>query len=681
MERRDFLKVSGIGVATFIFPVMGNPLIAQEMQKFNILPLHGLREVSHENVKLDGGFWGKRQDNHHHVTIPHVLDQLDKTGHMTNFDTASGASNGPFSANLDGNHAYDSDLYKALEGVLYSLTHYENKELSARVDNIINRITAAQQDDGFLISYFIGSKENERWDDIRLNHQTYNAGHLFEMAVEHKRLTGNDTTINAAKKFADHIDRRFGPDKLYDVGGHEEIELALVKLYRSTGDTKYLDLCRFFLDERGHAHGTERKPFTMVPKEVPVRTPGQSDAEFKRVELFAKLRWRNGRMQDHKPLIEQDAIGHAVRAGYIYSAMADISRFSDAPEYEKAVEHIWNDVVFRKLYITGGIGTAQYGDEGFGDPYLLPNDTYCESCASIAHVFWQHRMNLLKGKAKYADVMELALYNGAISGISLEGNTFFYENPLQSSGTSRVPWIETACCPTNLTRIIPQVGGFQYAQNEGNIYVNLYAAGKAQIEIENNLTITLSQKTDYPWDGIIQLTVNPESPSVFTLFVRIPGWAKGNPVPSDLYHFAKAEINPFTLKINGESVNTTANNDGYVELDREWQKEDVIELNLPMPVSRVYANEKIEADIGKISLMRGPIVYCLEEADNPDLDFAKFELQPNTELRAYHRQDLLGGVTVIEGNADQQKITAIPYYAWANRSEGSMTVWFDEGEV
>ena len=644
-----------------------------------VKPIRGLEQVNHANVELQGGFWGLRQDMHHNVTVPHALDCLEKAGHVTNFDKAAGKFNGP----LRGHHAFDSDIHKALEGALYSLQHYEDKQLSKRVESIIDRILAAQQDDGFLISYFIVKDQDKRWDNMRMEHQTYNAGHFFEMAVAHNQLTGDDKVLNAAIKFADHIDGIFGEGKRYDVGGHQEIELALIKLYRVTGDRRYLELSQFFLDERGHVHGTERKRFdpnTLPPYPPNVDHLGKS--ERRRALFVAKWMRRSGRMQDHKPLVEQDATGHAVRAGYTYSAIADMLRFMDAPDYARALDRIWEDVVYRKMYITGSVGTAQYSDEGFGDPYLLPNKSYCESCANIANVLWQHRMAALKADAKYADVMELALYNGAISGISIEGNAFFYQNPLQSNGAKRSSWIGLACCPTNLARFIPQVGGFMYAVGKENIYVNLYAASTASIKTEEGKAVKIYQKTSYPWDGNIRLTVTPGKPSEFGLCLRIPGWAQGRPVPSDLYRFKNSRVKPVTLKVNGKSVNAVAGADGYIQLKRKWRKGDVVTLDLPMPVKRVYAHEKVEADKGKVSLMRGPIAYCLEAVDNAGVDFSKLQLPRQSVLKASHRADLLKGVTVLQGTAisagEEVDITAVPYYAWANREKGAMTVWVDE---
>ena len=638
-------------------------------------PLRGLREVDNMCVKLQGGFWGPRLKTAREVTIPHSLNSLEKDGHVTNFDKAAGVAQGPIS----GHAAFDSDLHKALEGAMYCLQNKSDKVLSQRVDGILDRILAAQQKDGFLVSYFIVTEQKYRWEQLRTMHQMYNAGHYFEMAIEHHKLTGETKVLDSAIRFADHIDGIFGPNKRYDVDGHQEVELALVKLYRATGKRKYLDLSRFFLDERGHAHGLERKPFDL---RTPVITPSyEKDLPERAKRNRARARKRDGRAQDHKPLIEQNAVGHAVRAGYVYAAMADIARFSDAPDYERAVERIWKDVVDCKMYITGSIGTAQYHDEGFGDPYLLPNRTYCESCANIAHVLWQYRMALLQGDAKYADVMELALYNGAISGISIAGNSFFYQNPLSSKGGRRSTWIGLSCCPTNLARIIPQVGGLAYATDKKSIYVNLYVAGEASIKLDGE-TVKLAQKTDYPWNGRVRLTVTPAKASEFNLCLRIPGWARGKPVPSDLYRFGDTNVPPVVLKINGQTADASPKTDGYLHLKRTWKPGDVVELDLPMPVRRVYAHEKVKADTGKTALMRGPIVYCLEAVDNPEADLSRIVLPPKADLQAEHREKLLGGVTVIQGQAlvegKSVKMTAVPYYAWANRDRGAMEVWVNE---
>ena len=659
--------------------------LASVVAQVDPAPLTGLREVSQEQVEVRGGFWGPRLKTHREVTISHALDRLEKDGHVTNFDKAAGLIKGPPS----GHHAFDSDLHKALEGAMYSLQQQPDPQMRQRVEGILDRILAAQQPDGFLISYFIITGLDKKWDDLRLEHQMYNAGHFFEMAVAHERLTGQARMLDASKRFADHIDSVFGPGKRYDVDGHQEVELALIKLYRATGERRYLELSKFFLDERGYAHGTERKPFdpkTAVAAALIKPAEGfPLTAEQRRSNFQATLRVRNGRMQDHKPVVEQmDAVGHAVRAGYMYSAMTDIIRFMGDPGYERAIDSLWKDVVSRKMYLTGGVGTGQYGDEGFGDPYLLPNESaYCESCAAIAHVLWQHRMTLLKAQAKYADVMELTLYNGMLSGISISGDGFFYENPLASGGARRPSWIGLACCPANLTRIIPQVGGLAYASGKDQVYVNLYVAGTASVKTPSAGIVKLTQETEYPWDGRVRLALTPAEPSMFTLSLRIPGWAQGRPVPSDLYRFGNPQVPSVALRVNGRKTSAVPGDDGYVHLQRRWKAGDVVELDLPMPVQRIYAHEKVLEDTGKVALMRGPIVYCLEGIDHPNVNLAEVTLPQKTALKAEHRSALLGGVTVLEGKGLDEKenplaLTAIPYYAWANRAEGAMRVWIQE---
>ena len=646
-------------------------------------PKVGLEEVNHALVDVRGGFWGPRLKTHHEVTIPHGLNALEKGGHVTNFDKAAGVFDGP----LQGHHAFDSDLHKGLEGAVLSAQHFDDSALRQRIESILARVLAPQQKDGFLISYWIVNGLDKRWENLRLEHQMYNAGHFFEMAVAQHQLTGETKVLTAAKRFADHIDSIFGPNKIYDVDGHQEVELALVKLYRATGEQRYLDLSRFFLEERGYVHGTEHRRFDPATIVQPVKPEGPLTAEQKREFWHERLKIRNGRMQDHKPVVEQyEAVGHAVRAGYLYSAMADMVRFMDAPGYEKALDHLWEDVVGRKMYVTGTIGTGQYDDEGFGDPYLLPNDSaYGESCAAIALILWQHRMNLLKGQAKYADVMELALYNGMLSGISLAGNSFFYENPLASkNGAKRSPWIGIACCPTNLMRIIPQVGGLAYARSKGHAYVNLYMAGQARIALDDQVAVTLTQETTYPWEGRVKIAVAPTKTADFTVCLRIPSWSQGRPVPSDLYRFTDTQAAlPITLTINGEKADATPQADGYVHLKRSWKTGDVVELNLPMPIQRIHAHEKVLADKGKVALMRGPMMYCLEGVDHPGTKIANLVLPAEAVLTAEHRADLLRGVTVLLGQAlDDKKnpvpLTAIPYYAWQNRGKSPMYVWISD---
>ncbi|KAB2642307.1 MAG: glycoside hydrolase family 127 protein [Verrucomicrobia bacterium] len=676
MRRHPYLRFSVSFFAAIT--VMSAPLGAAPA------PMRGLLEVDHTQVEMRSGFWGARMQAHQKVTLPHALDCLEQDGHVTNFDKAAGKFDGA----LAGHSAFDSDLYKALEGALISLQHFDDSALRQRVGAIIERILAAQQPDGFLIAYYIVKDQDTRWDNLRRGHPMYNAGHFFEMAVAEQSLSGQPKVLAAAQRFADHIDGIFGANKRYAVDGHEEVELALIRLYRATGERRYLDLAKFFLDERGYVHGTEHKLFgsaSVLALAVPVdKLESEQQPELE----YTRLRADKRRIQDHQPVIDQhEAVGHAVRAAYLYSAMTDIVRLMEAPGYAQALDDLWRDVVNHKMYLTGSLGTGQYDDEGFGDAYLLPNESaYCETCAAIAHIFWQYRMALLKANTQYADLLELTLYNGMLAGISIAGDQFFYQNPLASvKGASRHPWIGLSCCPTNMARLIPQIGGFMYAQGLGQIYVNLYAAGEAKLKLEDGAALKLTQQTKYPWDGHVALTIAPESASSFELCLRIPGWARGRPVPSDLYHFTRCEVAPVTLKLNGQVVAASPGADGYLHLQRTWQAGDVIELDMPMPIQRVVAHAEVAADRGKLALMRGPLVYCLEAVDQPGADLAQLALPNMAELHSEHRADLLGGVTVLTGQAvtgDQRSlaITAVPYYAWANREPGAMRVWLKRAD-
>jgi DUF1680 family protein len=523
-----------------------------------IAPSRGLTEVTHDKVTLQGGFWGPRQETHLKTTIPHALDKLEERNHVTNFDIAArvveggttgqgAADTGEATKALEGNagnrdaeseagsddeivghSAFDSDVHKALEGACYTLGHADDPALRKRVEGILDRILAAQEDDGYLISYFTAKEPDQKWANMRLNHEMYNAGHFFEFAVEHQRLTGDSRAVDAARRFADHIDGIFGPGKRYEVGGHQGIELALIKLYRATGEKRYLELCRFLLDERGHAHGTERKPFTeVIPRGDPKREPGQTVREWRR----GKWSMRNGRMQDHKPLLDQDRGGRPRGAGRLHLFGHGRHRaLQRRTRATRAAEKLWQDVVGRKMYVNGGIGTAQYGDEGFGDPYLLPNRTYCESCSSIAHVFWQHRMNLLKGEAKYADVMELVLYNAALSGMSLSGDSFFYQNPLESRKGASVGSGSAWPAARPISAASPRRSAGMSTPRGNRLYVNLFARGEAES------TWMARAGEDHPGD---ELPVGREGQadlvnareSEFELCLRIPGWARGKPVP------------------------------------------------------------------------------------------------------------------------------------------------------
>ncbi len=627
-----------------------------------------LRSAPVGSVTIDGGFWGPRLTTNATVTVPHNFAFLENTPRMANFDRAAGIDPKPFA----GNAAYDSDVFKVIEGAAFSLQTRPGEVAETALARQVARVIAAQQDDGFLCTRFILQEQESRWVDFRKSHLLYSAGHLFEAGVAYHDATGKRDLLDASCRYADLIASRFGPGKAHDVPGHQEIELALVKLYQATGGQRYLDLCKFFLDQRGRAHGKDEAVADGKPR----------SADYN---------------QDRIPLVgETKAIGHAVRAGYTYAAMTDIAALCDDRKYSRALDRIWKDIVERKMYITGGSATGQYHDEGFGDPYSLPNETaYCETCGTASTVLWSHRMALLHADTQYIDVLERALYNGVISGISLAGDQFFYTNPLASRGNDRRrSSFNPACCQSNLVRIIPQVGAMAYATEAGTgtAYVNLFVAGKATLDVAGG-PLRLRQETDYPHDGRIRITVESASAEPLTIAIRIPGWAENRPVPSDLYHFADPGLERPTLTVAGQPVSLDAERanirKGYVRLRRTWHAGDVIELNLPMPVRRVLANEKVEANRGRVALQRGPLVYCVEAIDNGGLRTDAIVLPDKAAFTTARRKDLLGDVVMITGEAEAafepspgapakirpHSMVAIPYYAWANRGEGYMDVW------
>jgi DUF1680 family protein len=556
----------------------------------------------------------------------------------------------------------DSDVYKIIEGASYSLAVHPDKKLDKYVDGIIEKIAAAQEKDGYLCTWKTIDpnrtpanwvKPGPRWYNLGSSHELYNAGHLYEAAYAHYKATGKKNLLNIALKNADLICDTFGPGKKLDVPGHQIIETGLVKLYLATGKEKYLDEAKFFLDQRGNAKGHK---------------------------LYGAY------SQDHKPVVEQDeAVGHAVRAVYMYAAMTDVAAIMNDASYRAAVEKIWDNVVSKKLYITGGIGARHQG-ESFGDNYELPNLTaYNETCAAIGNIYWNYRMFLLTGDAKYIDVLERTLYNGMISGVSLEGNTFFYPNCLESNGKyrfnmgslTRQPWFDCSCCPTNVTRFIPSMPSYIYATRNDSLYVNLFVSSKTRVEM-NKTNVEISQQTNYPWDGKVTIKVNPQTTQTLAVNIRVPGWATGKPVPSDLYSYLKENREKVTLKLNGKPIDINMNK-GFAVIERRWSQGDVIELNLPMPIRRVIANEKVKADINKVALVRGPIVYCAEGIDN-DGKVLDMIIPDDAELQTEYRADLLGGLTVVtadvrDESGQARKLTAIPYYAWSNRGPGQMAVW------
>ena len=611
-----------------------------------------VRAVPFTAVTIADEFWSQRLEINRKVTIPYAFKKCEETGRISNFAKAGGLMEGDF----EGIYFNDSDVYKVIEGAAYSLSIHPDPELEAYVDGVIDKIASAQWEDGYLYTHYsVPTRQPEkRWTNIHDMHELYCAGHFFEAAVAYYQATGKRRILDVAIRLANYIDSVFGKDGRIDVPGHQEIEIGLVKLYQVTGRQKYLKLAKSFLDWRG------RKDLR---------------------EIYGSY------CQDHLPVVEQTrAVGHAVRAGYMYSGMANVAALDWDDGYIEVIDTIWKNVVSRRQYITGGVG-ARHGGEAFGNDYELPNKSaYNETCAAIANAMWNHRLFLLHGDAKYIDVLERVIYNGFLSGISLKGNKFFYPNPLESrGGYQRSEWFGCACCPTNIVRFVPSIAGYIYAQRDDCVYVNLYIGGSSRIKA-GKTNICLTQHTRYPWEGLVKIAVEPSDSREFELRLRIPGWAQETPFPSDLYRYVNHGKEKIALKVNGKAIDLVID-DGFAIIRRKWHSGDVIELNLPMPIRRVTAHGNVKDDIGKVALQRGPIVYCAEGVDNAGY-VQNLVLGDNVVLEAQYHSDLLNGVVVIKGKAKgleygdngaliekSRQFQAIPYYAWAHRGAGPMAVW------
>ena len=628
-----------------------------------------IRPVPFAQTEIADAFWAPRIGKNRDVTIPHNLEYCEKTGRVQNFVVAAKKADGAFQGVFGFD---DSDVYKVIEGAAYSLGLSKDPQLDRQLDDVIAKIAAAQEPDGYLYTVGQIGKTAEkpicctgmtRWVDERTSHELYNAGHLFEGAVAHFEATGKRNLLDVATKNADLLTHVFGPGKNMLVPGHEEVEMGLVKLYRVTGKKEYLDLARFFLDQRGNAKGHE---------------------------LYGPYN------QDHMPIIQQaTSVGHAVRAAYLYSGMADVAALTGAEGYVPALDRIWSDVVSTKLYVTGGIG-AEHEGESMGDEFQLPNRTaYAETCAAIANAMWNYRLFRLHGDAKYIDVLERTAYNAILSGVALSGNQFFYVNPLASDAkfafnadksTGRRPWFRCSCCPPNVARFLASFGTYLYAQDGDGIYVNLFVAGKTRVDL-NGRHVELRQATEYPWKGDVAISVKPDSAAEFALHVRVPGWAREQPVPSELYKYKDGAGLPYTLSVNGQPVKAELDR-GYAVLKRRWKAGDTVQLSLPMPVRRLVSDERVAANRGRVAIERGPIVYTIESVDNGG-DVFNVVLPDAAVLTAQQRPDLLGGVTVITGKAlglypgddgrtvvtKEQEFVAVPYNVWSNRGEDRMAVW------
>jgi len=637
-------------ITSIAFLSFGALVKGQQVKDYAVQP------VAFTRVKLTDNFWEPKIQVNAKVTIPYILDKCRKTGRVDNFLKASQTTGGDAASEFPFD---DTDLYKVIEGASYSLQIRPDKMLESQLDTLIAIIGAAQEPDGYLYTFrtmhsahphpWIGTR---RWENEEiLSHELYNAGHLYESAVAHYQATGKRSLLNVALKNADLLIKTFGYGKETKYPGHQIVEIGLVKLYRVTGEKKYLDLAKFFLDIRG--------PKGDAYNQADKRVADQHEAE-----------------------------GHAVRAAYMYTGMADVAALTGDATYLKAIDDIWDDVVNKKLYVTGGIGATGNG-EAFGEAYDLPNmSAYAETCAAIGNVYWNSRMFLLHGDARYIDVLERTLYNGLLSGISLSGNRFFYPNPLASMGQHlRSAWFSCACCITNMTRFLPSVPGYVYAQNGDNLYVNLFMSNTAGIKLHSG-AVTITQQTDYPWDGKIALTVDPASSFPWELHIRIPGWSRGQAVPGDLYHFAGYKASVIPITVNGQPIAYDTQK-GYAIIRRHWKKGDKVVIDLPMPVEKVMANERVKADLGKFAFQKGPVVYCLEGPDYADSTVQSIVVDTSAAITADYKDTLLNGITMLatkgyssarQPKSDQvitrdAQVKAIPYYAWNNRGSCEMEVW------
>lgn len=613
--------------------------------------------VGFSQVTITDNFWKPKLDKVATATLQACIVQTEqKTGRIRNFEKVARKQG----EKHEGIYYDDSDVYKAIEAMAYSLKNHPDAAVQQKADEWIDKIAAAQQPDGYLNTYYTLTGLDKRWTDME-RHEDYCAGHLIEAAVAYYNTTGKRKLLDVAIRFADHIDETFRIKNRPWVSGHQEIELALMRLYHLTKQERYLKLADWFLDQRGRGYGKGK--------------------------IWDE--WKNPKYcQDDVPVKQQKEItGHAVRAMYQYTGAADVASVTNDPGYMNAMTAVWEDVVHRNMYLTGGIGSSGH-NEGFTDDFDLPNSSaYCETCASVGMVFWNQRMNLLTGESKYIDVLERSLYNGALDGLSLSGDRFFYGNPLSSVGNyGRSEWFGTACCPSNIARLVASLGDYIYGRSENGIWVNLFVASNTTFKF-GKTDVPLQLDTNYPWDGNVKITVNPAKKVAYALHVRIPGWATNVPVPGKLYAFTNTSDAKAEVLINGKPA-TYRVEKGYAVIDRTWQKGDVVEVKLPMDVRQVAARSEVKADQDRIALQRGPLVYCVEGVDNSDKVWNLLvPAQPTFETKPHQVLDepvvaIQAHLSVVEAAPDglsiqtkPQTITAIPYYTWANRGKSTMQVW------
>jgi uncharacterized protein len=649
------------GFIKVIFTIAGLIwLMAGCVKKFSSGTDYPIQPVPFTSVKLTDNFWAPRIKKNATVTIPIAFGYCESTGRVKNFEIAGRLDTGKFRTIYPFD---DSDVFKIIEGASYSLQTYPDPKLESYLDTLIYKIGLAQEDDGYLYTNrTIADMHNgkglhkwagkNRWEqDSVLSHELYNLGHLYEAAVAHYQTTGKRTLLDIALKSADLVNKDFGWDRIKVYPGHQVIEMGLVKLYRVTGERKYLDLAKFFLDVRG----PDGKAYNQANKKV---------------------------------IDQTEAVGHSVRATYMYSGMADIAAIEKDKAYLNAITRIWEDIVYGKIYITGGIG-ATGGNEGFADPFVLPNmSAYCETCASIGDIFTNQRLFLLHGESKYYDILEKTLYNSMLSGVSLSGDRFFYPNPLESEGRQlRQAWFGCACCPSNVARFVPAIPGYIYAKTDKDLYVNLFISNDANITISKQV-VKISQKTNFPWDGKVEMLIDPVKSGKFDLRIRVPGWALNEAIPGGLYKFTDKNDAPVKLIVNGKELKFKLV-DGYAVISRKWNPGDKVEIDFPMPVRTVVADSRIRDDIDKIAVQRGPVIYCAEWPDNNKGNVLNLMINKDAVFTEEYIPSLLEGTEVIETSGNQTKmspdgkiellaeepVTLIPYALWNNRGAGQMMVW------
>ena len=622
-----------------------------------------IQPVDFSQVAINDSFWKPKMEKVATATLHACVVQTEeKTPRIRNFEKVARKQG----EKHEGIYYDDSDVYKALEAIAYSLKNHPDPALERKADEWVDKIAAAQLPDGYLNTYFTLRGLDGRWTDME-KHEDYCAGHLIEAAVAYFRTTGKRKLLDVAIRLADHIDQTLRQQNRHWVSGHEEIELALMKLYHLTGDDRYLKLADWYLEQRGHGYGK-----------------GALWGEGKNPDYC----------QDSLPVKEQrEIVGHAVRAMYLYTGAADVAAVTGDAGYMQAMTRVWEDVVYRNMYLTGGIGSS--GDnEGFSRDYDLPNaSAYCETCASVGMVLWNQRMNLMTGESQYIDVLERSLYNGALDGLSLSGDRFFYGNPLASSEVNRTPgragrreWFGTACCPANIARLVASLGGYLYGVSERGIWVNLFVGSRARLKVGES-DVDLVVETEYPWSGNVKVTVEPTQNTNCALHLRVPGWARNVAVPGGLYNFIQANDGEVSVKLNGRPVRYREEK-GYAVLEREWTKGDVVEFSLPMNVRKVVARNEVKADRDRYALQRGPLVYCVEGADNTG-DVWNFVVSDRTKFSEQPQRILDENVVALRGQAsgfgptkdgrqlrmEARSLIAIPYYTWANRENYEMQVW------